>query len=426
MQVDASVLQSLISDSIAEGIASAVAPLHQEIGALKERIILTESLVERRGTDSGDGDIEELDEYDDDDDASSDGGGSVLDDDDYYIVIDPKSNPHFGAAAIANEGDYRPRRVDLYGNKSWMVFTKGGTDTGGTLAFALSYAEPLSLFGHAAHKRAEALCEQYGSGEGDPERFLEDLVALRNSLREQYQLTNRLRSLIVQKARALRPGATEYDKQECRFIERVFEENDYRGADMSEEIARLKGRFAKKSNRAELDRLSKRAGGGGGGGGGIASDDDSDSDGGGGGKSRSAKKRAKAKARKQSERAASSERQQQQSSRGGERKQQGDRKQHGDRKQRTEQRTNDRSERRGGGGGSTKREERQRGSGAGDDRRARFAEGTEGKQRAGRRAGEGRDAAGGRGERATGGGGRRDPLRTRLASDDDDSDSGFE
>ena len=70
MQVDASVLQSLISDSIAEGIARAVAPLHQEIGALKERIILTESLVERRGTDSGDGDIEELDEYDDDDASS--------------------------------------------------------------------------------------------------------------------------------------------------------------------------------------------------------------------------------------------------------------------------------------------------------------------------------------------------------------------
>ena len=44
-----------------------------------------------------------------------------------------------------------------------MVLTKNGADTGGTLGFALSYAEPLALFGKAAADRSIDLCEAFFS-----------------------------------------------------------------------------------------------------------------------------------------------------------------------------------------------------------------------------------------------------------------------
>lgn len=97
--------------------------------------------------------------------------------------------------------------------------------------------------------------------------FLQDLVALRNSVRELYGMSNLLRSIIVQKARALRPGATDYDKAEVRYLERALHERDFNTADTAAEIALLRDKFAKRSSKADLERLSKKASGGGTGGG---------------------------------------------------------------------------------------------------------------------------------------------------------------
>ena len=124
------------------------------------------------------------------------------------------------------------------------------------------------------------------------DRAYKDLVALRNTLREQYRLTNVYRSIIVQKARALRPGATDYDKAEVKYIERALAQRDFAAPDTAAEVKALRGNFARKSNKAELERLSKKGAGGGGGGGdssgGESSDDDSDA---GARKSRNKKKR---------------------------------------------------------------------------------------------------------------------------------------
>ena len=286
--IDLVTLQSLLTDSIAQ----AVKPLHEEIGALRERVQIAEELASHAASESGDSGSER---------SSSSGGDSVLEDTESYLRIDPASNQHFGAADIANSGEFKPHRHELYGHRPYMVLTKGGNDNGGTLGFALSYAEPLSLFGKAGADAAESIAEQYASGacDEDPEAFLSDLVALRNNLREQYRLTNVFRSIIVQKARAMRPGATAYDKAEVKYVERVLNERDFATPDTAAEIEKLRGRFATKSNKHDLERLSKKASGGGGGGGdfsgGESSDDDSDA---GARKSRNKKKREKAKAKK--------------------------------------------------------------------------------------------------------------------------------
>ena len=289
--VDLSALKALIDESISQAVGAATAPLHQELGALKQRFADAES---RASTDGDDDD-------DDDDEESVSVIGAILGDQRTYLTIDPKSNRHFGAADVAHGGDFKPKRHDLYGHKPWMVLTKDGNDTGGILGLALSYAEPLALFGKAAVDATDHLSEVFAAGIDDPEAFLEDMVALRNTVRELYGLTNLFRSIVVQKSRALRPGATEYDKAEVKFLERALHERDFSTADTASEIATLRAMFAKRSTKSDLERLAKKGSGGGGGGGAdLAADSGSESgsDASDKRRKRNKKKREKAKERK--------------------------------------------------------------------------------------------------------------------------------
>jgi hypothetical protein len=217
--VDLAALKAIIDESIASAVSAATAPLHQELGAVKQRLSDAESRVPSEPDD------------DDDDDDDDSGIGELLDEQKTFLAIDPRSNRHYGAADIAHGGDFKPKRHELYGHRPWMVVTKNGNDTGGILALAMSYAEPLSLFGKATVDATEHLADEFAAGIEDPEGFLQDLVALRNSCRELYGLTNLFRSILVQKSRALRPGATEYDKAEVRFLERALHERDFATAD---------------------------------------------------------------------------------------------------------------------------------------------------------------------------------------------------
>ena len=91
---------------------------------------------------------------------ASSGVDSILDEKELYLAVNPKSNLHWGAQDIANSGEFKPRRQDLYGNKSYMVFTKGGSDNGGNLGLAHGYAEALSLYGKTSADMAESLAKR--------------------------------------------------------------------------------------------------------------------------------------------------------------------------------------------------------------------------------------------------------------------------
>ena len=295
--VDLAALKALIDESINRAVGEATAPLHQELGAIKQRLSDAESRASDVEQSSDDADDDDDDDEGDEDDEID----AIVQNEGTYLAVDAKSNKHFGAADVANHGDFQPKRKDLYGHRPWMVLTKGGNDTGGILGLALSYAEPLSLFGKAAADASEHLAEEFAAGVEDPERFLRDLVAVRNTQRELYRMCNLFRSIIVQKARALRPGATAYDKAEVQYLERALHERDFATADTAGEIASLRALFAKRSNKSELERLAKKGGGGGGGGGRDdgGSDGGSDSDASSSGRrSRNKKKRDKAKQRK--------------------------------------------------------------------------------------------------------------------------------
>ena len=291
---DLSALKAIIDESIASAVTAATAPLHQELGAVKQRLTDAESRASSEADDEGD---------DDDEESVESGISELLNDEKTYLAIDPRSNPHYGAADIANGGDFKPKRHELYGHKPWMVLTKNGNDTGGILGLALSYAEPLSLFGKATVAASEHLADEFAEGIDDPEAFLQDLVALRNSCREIYGLANLFRSILVQKARALRSGATEFDKQEVKFLERALHERDFSTADTAAEIANLRALFAKKTSKADLERLSKKASGSGGGGGTDLSDGGSESGSDASDKRRSRNKRKREKAKERKKRA---------------------------------------------------------------------------------------------------------------------------
>ena len=158
--------------------------------------------------------------YDSFDDASSrtSSRGSFVADDSYVGITLP--NPHWNAAALSRDADGRPRRISMYGNKAHDQLAAGRHEGGGTLGLALGYLEPLALFMHSLVAHSEALVDNILDGEIASERDLVSALAeARNTTRECYNMVNQFRFLVVNKARALRPSSSDYDKAEAKYLE---------------------------------------------------------------------------------------------------------------------------------------------------------------------------------------------------------------
>ena len=328
--IDMGGLQSIIESAIQQAIAANNEVMQAQFGVLHDRIdaVVSDDATDDGGGSDGSSDDDSSDGGggggrpggggggDDDDDGSSDSSGSIgsldseqaasiLEDKGLYVGVDPKSNPHWGAAKLCDAQEHKPHRYELYNNSTWMSLTKGGTDASGVLAFVDSYVEPLSLYGKALSTGAEQLAERVATGDIGTEELLTELVAIRNTAKENYRLANVARSIVVAKAKALRPGATTYDKLESRHIEHVLNNRDFAAPDTAGDVQRIKQRFALKAARHDLDHLAKKAGGSGSAGGIAESSDDDDDDSDAGDdrrRNRNKRKRAKAKERKKLER----------------------------------------------------------------------------------------------------------------------------
>jgi hypothetical protein len=168
------------------------------------------------------------------------------------------SKPPGGARDRASDNDQEPRRYSLYGNKVFDSLTRGH-EGGGLLGFALQYAEPICLYLFASVEYLENICE----ADLDQGTMLFELERVVNSNRALYSLVNTFRELLVTKARAVRSGASEYDKAEAKFVERSMDERDFGTDDVPTAIADLKADFAFASRKADLNTLAKRGSGGG-------------------------------------------------------------------------------------------------------------------------------------------------------------------
>ena len=106
--IDLTSLTAVLDASIREAIAAATAPIHEQIGALKERADIVDAIKEsRRATDeSGDDGVGD----DSSSSSSADSLESLVSDTEHYISVSPTTNPHFGAGDIAHQREFKPHR----------------------------------------------------------------------------------------------------------------------------------------------------------------------------------------------------------------------------------------------------------------------------------------------------------------------------
>jgi hypothetical protein len=321
--IDLASLQAAIAEAVGHAINKNNETIEQSFVSLSERIDALANHPSDSDTSSSDssddgggggggggddGSEDSSDESESSNESSLDGelAAELLADKELFVGVNPKTNPHWGAAKLSDGQQHQPHRFDLYGNPTWMSLTKGGSDTSGVLANAQSYLEPLSLYLQALTTATEQLAANFAAGELTSEELLTELVAVRNSAKANHGLANVARSVIVAKAKALRPGASSYDKLAARHIERVLDNSDYAPPDTAAVVKKIKSKFARKASRSDMENLAKKAGSGGGASAynsDSSSDDDDDDEAGERKRSRNKRKREKARERKKAKRA---------------------------------------------------------------------------------------------------------------------------
>ena len=160
-------------------------------------------------------------------------------------------NPHFGVKDIIASGDSSPRRYSMYGDKSQAILDAGKQEGGGTLGLAYSYSTPTCTFQRAGIELLASTLETM-----DPEcPQFEALTACLNTFEGVYEMANEGRSLLVEKIKSVRPGASEYDKAQAKHIVRTFAARDEPTADMDVAVKKIKKQFAASAARSDMFRI---------------------------------------------------------------------------------------------------------------------------------------------------------------------------
>ena len=217
-------------------------------------------------------------------DYSSDGGSVYSSDDsdastrsgEYrpagFVPVDP-AQPQWRAADRARDADQEPRRSSLYGYEPFDMLNSSKHGGGGTLGMAMSYAEPACLYQEASLRKLDSIVEAI-----DPSDPLHrELSVVYNSLDAVFNLFNQFRTLIVERAKVVRPGATPGEKRRQRYVESQLHEDDYADANTDTRVREFKAAYEREASKQDLrkaaaagsasggggyDRGSKRDGGG--------------------------------------------------------------------------------------------------------------------------------------------------------------------
>jgi hypothetical protein len=273
--IDLSQLAGL-KDALSQAVAEGLAPMQERMLHLETELMRERSKASAvkfgdgsEADDDGSGTERGYEHGYYDDDASSDVSYSSTGTE--YCRL-RRTSSHWLGRRLADSPDQCPRRSSLYGYKPHDLLSAGKNGPG-NLGRSLTYLEPICAFAQSALSNLSEVIDEMGSRN----KHSTDLCAIWNTQSEVYNLCNELRQIICEQARALRPGASEYDKLEVQYILRTLDENDFADEDLPSLFARLKKHFAADTNRAERKQLAARAsnrGGGGGGGGGRRDDDE--------------------------------------------------------------------------------------------------------------------------------------------------------
>ena len=173
-----------------------------------------------------------------------------------YVQL-TNENKHFCARALREDPDQRPRRCDLFGNKTWNSLSDGKRGSGGTLGFSFEYSEPIAAFLCQANLFLQDVIAGLDDGSTTEHDLRYQLTVLGNSTREIYALANEHRALLELKAKAL--SGDDYDKQCTKHVERIFHVRDYASPDLPADIAELQEEFATDTHREQRRTAAKQA-----------------------------------------------------------------------------------------------------------------------------------------------------------------------
>ena len=179
---------------------------------------------------------------------------------DEYVQL-TRENHHYCARALRDDPDQRPRRCDLFGNKTWASLSDGKRGSGGTLGFSFEYSEPIAAFLCQANLFLQDVIAGLDDGSTTEQDLRYQLTVLGNSTREIYALSNEHRALLELKAKAL--SGDDYDKQCTKHVERTFHVRDYASPDLPADIAELQDEFATDTHREQRRTAAKMAAKGG-------------------------------------------------------------------------------------------------------------------------------------------------------------------
>ena len=156
----------------------------------------------------------------------------------------------------AADADQMPHRFSLHGYEPYDDLKSGRHGGSGTLGTIMQHLEPGVLYlktGLDGLRTCKAAVARR-----DPLRA--DLEAVYNTLNGAFGLINTLRTIICERAKVVRPGATPGDKKRQQWVESQLNEDDYETADVAPRIRKLKALYDYEAGKADLRKLASAGG----------------------------------------------------------------------------------------------------------------------------------------------------------------------
>ena len=160
------------------------------------------------------------------------------------------------ASERAADANQMPHRFSLHGFEPYDDLKNGRHGGSGTLGTIMGHLEPGVLYfktGLDGLRTCKASVDRH-----DPLRA--DLEAVYNTLNGAFGLINTLRTIVCERAKVVRAGATPGDKKRQQWVESQLNEDDYETADVAPRIRKLKALYDYEAGKADLRKLASTGG----------------------------------------------------------------------------------------------------------------------------------------------------------------------
>jgi len=188
-----------------------------------------------------------------------------------YVTV-PRNLGHWNCKELEGNNDQQPHRYPLHGYEPFAGLQSTRSGGGGTIGLGLRWMEPACLYYKTGLgglknglRRLDQLRDDVRAGGAPVTRdeladLRHELMASYNTLAGAFELANTYRTLLVERAKVLAPGAKRADKERAEWVEKVIDEEDYAAADAAADVRRLKADYDHEAHKADLRRAASKGG----------------------------------------------------------------------------------------------------------------------------------------------------------------------